>query len=37
VFGCRAKVERVAEYYAGRLPSAGERSPLFGRRGLFRA
>jgi fructose-1,6-bisphosphatase I len=36
VFGCRHKVERVAEYYAGRLPSPGERSPLFGRRGLFR-
>jgi fructose-1,6-bisphosphatase I len=37
IFGCRAKVDRVAEYYAGRLPPAGERSPLFGRRGLFRA
>ena len=37
VFGCRRKVERVAEYYAGRLPSPGERSPLFGRRGLFRS
>lgn len=37
VFGCREKVERVADYYAGRLTAKGDRSPLFGRRGLFRA
>jgi len=35
VFGARDKVERVARYH--REPHAiGERSPLFGRRGLFR-
>jgi len=36
VFGARDKVERVRNYFAGTLP-LGERSPLFGRRGLFRA
>jgi fructose-1,6-bisphosphatase I len=35
VFGARDKVERVAGYETMRLP-LGERSPLFGRRGLFR-
>jgi fructose-1,6-bisphosphatase I len=35
VFGARDKVERVARYHDGTLPPA-ERSPLFGRRGLFR-
>jgi fructose-1,6-bisphosphatase I len=35
VFGCRDAVERVAAYHSGKLP-AGERSPLFYRRGLFR-
>ncbi len=36
VFGARDKVERVARYHTE--PHAiGERSPLFGRRGLFRA
>jgi fructose-1,6-bisphosphatase I len=35
VFGCRSQVERVAAFVTGRLPP-GERSPLFGRRGLFR-
>jgi fructose-1,6-bisphosphatase I len=35
VFGSRDKVERVAAYHNGQLP-LGERSPLFGRRGLFR-
>lgn len=35
VFGSPDKVERVARYH-GDLPSIGERSPLFGRRGLFR-
>ena len=34
VFGAADKVERVARYYAG-LPSSSERSPLFGKRGLF--
>jgi fructose-1,6-bisphosphatase I len=34
VFGAADKVERVARYYAG-PPSTSERSPLFGRRGLF--
>jgi fructose-1,6-bisphosphatase I len=35
VFGAREKVERVAGYETMNLP-LGERSPLFGRRGLFR-
>jgi len=35
VFGSRDKVDRVAGYHSGRLPP-GERSPLFGKRGLFR-
>jgi fructose-1,6-bisphosphatase I len=35
VFGAQAKVERIAGYENMRLP-LGERSPLFGRRGLFR-
>jgi fructose-1,6-bisphosphatase I len=35
VFGAQAKVERVVGYETMRLP-LGERSPLFGRRGLFR-
>jgi len=35
VFGSRDKVDRVAGYHTGRLPP-GERSPLFGKRGLFR-
>jgi fructose-1,6-bisphosphatase I len=35
VFGSCDKVERVAGYHTGRLPS-GEHSPLFGKRGLFR-
>jgi fructose-1,6-bisphosphatase I len=35
VFGSREKVERIADYETMRLP-LGERSPLFGRRGLFR-
>jgi fructose-1,6-bisphosphatase I len=35
VFGARDKVDRVARYHDGTLPPA-ERSPLFGRRGLFR-
>ena len=35
VFGSREKVDRVAGYETMRLP-LGERSPLFGRRGLFR-
>ncbi len=35
VFGSREKVERIAGYETMRLP-LGERSPLFGRRGLFR-
>lgn len=34
IFGSRDKVERVAAYYE-ELPSTSERSPLFGRRGLF--
>ena len=36
VFGSREEVERVAHYIAEPL-SLGERSPLFGQRGLFRA
>ncbi len=36
VFGARDKVERVARYHAN-PHSIGERSPLFARRGLFRA
>jgi fructose-1,6-bisphosphatase I len=36
VFGARYEVECVADYHSGRL-TAGERSPLFGNRGLFRA
>lgn len=35
VFGSSAKVERVRAFHDGTLPF-GERSPLFGRRGLFR-
>jgi fructose-1,6-bisphosphatase I len=35
VFGARDKVDRIARYHDGTLPPA-ERSPLFGRRGLFR-
>ena len=35
VFGARGKVDRVARYY-GDPHFIGERSPLFGRRGLFR-
>jgi fructose-1,6-bisphosphatase I len=35
VFGSSAKVERVKAFHDGTLP-LGERSPLFGRRGLFR-
>jgi fructose-1,6-bisphosphatase I len=35
VFGSREKVERAARYHTGGL-AIGERSPLFGRRGLFR-
>ena len=35
VFGSREKVERVAGYETMSLP-LGERSPLFGRRGLYR-
>lgn len=35
VFGSRDKVERVAAYETMSLP-LGERSPLFGRRGLYR-
>jgi len=35
VFGSREKVERVARYHTDRH-SIGERSPLFGRRSLFR-
>jgi fructose-1,6-bisphosphatase I len=35
VFGSARKVERVAAFHNGGLP-LGERSPLFGRRGLFR-
>lgn len=35
VFGSRDKVARIADYHSGTLPMA-ERSPLFGRRGLFR-
>ncbi len=35
VFGAEDKVERVRAYCTGRL-AVGERSPLFGRRGLFR-
>ena len=35
VFGSREKVERVAAYETMSLP-LGERSPLFGRRGLYR-
>jgi fructose-1,6-bisphosphatase I len=34
IFGSRDKVERVERYHAG-PPSTSERSPLFGRRGLF--
>jgi fructose-1,6-bisphosphatase I len=37
VFGSADKVERVARYHDGSLGATGERSPLFGRRGLFRA
>lgn len=37
VFGSSEKVERVARYYGGSLHAVGERSPLFARRGLFRA
>ncbi|SMF55293.1 D-fructose 1,6-bisphosphatase [Tistlia consotensis] len=36
VFGSRDKVERVARYHSD-PPGLGEASPLFGRRGLFRA
>ncbi len=36
VYGARDKVERVAAYCSGQLPQGG-RSPLFARRGLFRA
>jgi fructose-1,6-bisphosphatase I len=36
VFGSRDKVERVARYHTDRH-AIGERSPLFGARGLFRA
>ncbi len=36
VYGARDKVERVARYCSGQLPP-GSRSPLFARRGLFRA
>jgi fructose-1,6-bisphosphatase I len=36
VFGDREEVERVADYATGRTAN-GERSPLFGHRGLFRA
>jgi len=36
VFGSRDKVERVGAYHNGTVLQ-GERSPLFGRRGLFRA
>ena len=35
VFGSSTKVERVRAFHDGTLP-LGERSPLFGRRGLFR-
>ncbi|MEZ5932014.1 MAG: class 1 fructose-bisphosphatase [Alphaproteobacteria bacterium] len=35
VFGSSTKVERVRAFHDGTLPG-GERSPLFGRRGLFR-
>ena len=35
IFGSSDKVERVRKFYDGTL-SLGERSPLFGRRGLFR-
>ena len=35
VFGSSTKVERVKAFHKGTLP-LGERSPLFGRRGLFR-
>lgn len=35
VFGSPAKVERVRSFHDGTLP-LGERSPLFGHRGLFR-
>lgn len=35
VFGSSAKVARVKKFHDGTLP-IGERSPLFGRRGLFR-
>lgn len=35
VFGSREKVERIAAYETMSLP-LGERSPLFGRRGLYR-
>jgi fructose-1,6-bisphosphatase I len=36
VYGARDKVERVAAYCSGRM-TVGDRSPLFARRGLFRA
>jgi fructose-1,6-bisphosphatase I len=36
VYGARDKVDRVAAYCSGQLPQGG-RSPLFARRGLFRA
>jgi fructose-1,6-bisphosphatase I len=36
VFGAADEVERLAAYHSDRL-ALGERSPLFGRRGLFRA
>ena len=36
VFGDREEVERIADYSTGRTAN-GERSPLFGSRGLFRA
>jgi fructose-1,6-bisphosphatase I len=35
VFGSSNKVRRVTAFHDGSLP-LGERSPLFGRRGLFR-
>jgi fructose-1,6-bisphosphatase I len=37
VLGSADKVERVARYHDGSLAATGDRSPLFGRRGLFRA
>ncbi|MDE3117217.1 MAG: class 1 fructose-bisphosphatase, partial [Pseudomonadota bacterium] len=36
LFGSREEVERLERYHVW-PPAIGERSPLFGRRGLFRA